>query len=215
MLKTRMTLMLPGGRHGTSLDETFAKNAVFLPPYLYVSGIILIFAKETHNRKKKERASRTVRDASIATDMKRLFNIFSRKRRERLCLARDFVVLAWSGNGLGASELAFMKQLFVQYRLDTELLNVISQAPDAIADTYPTAVEERMKHLVRMVRFALSHGKENAKARSYCRLTARKMGLPDGSAQAVAAWLMACPDSDDRTMAHQLLQKLSSPMGKQ
>ena len=130
--------------------------------------------------------------------MKWLHNFFSRKRRERLCRVRDFVVLAWTGNGLGAAELAFLRQLMARYRFEADLLNVVSQAPDKVADSYPAAAEERALHLVRMVRFALRHGKENDRARAYCRLTARKMGLPQGSSQAAAARLRARPDADDR-----------------
>ena len=145
--------------------------------------------------------------------MKWLHNFFSRKRRERLCRVRDFVVLAWTGNGLGAAELAFLRQLMAHYRFEADLLNVVSQAPDKVADAYPAAAEERALHLVRMVRFALRHGKENDRARAYCRLTARKMGLPQGSSQAAAARLRARPDADDRSVARRLLRNPSPPDG--
>ena len=145
--------------------------------------------------------------------MKWLHNFFSRKRRERLCRVRDFVVLAWTGNGLGAAELAFLRQLMARYRFEADLLNVVSQAPDKVADAYPAAAEERALHLVRMVRFALRHGKENDRARAYCRLTARKMGLPQGSSQAAAARLRARPDADDRSVARRLLRNPSPPDG--
>ena len=126
---------------------------------------------------------------------------------------RDFVVLAWTGNGLGAAELAFLQQLMARYRFEADLLNVVSQAPDKVADAYPAAAEERALHLVRMVRFALRHGKENDRARAYCRLTARKMGLPQGSSQAAAARLRARPDADDRSVARRLLRNPSPPDG--
>ena len=145
--------------------------------------------------------------------MKWLLNLFSRKRRERLCRVRDFVVLAWTGKGLGAAELAFLKQLLTRYRLDADLLNVISQAPDRVADAYPAAAEERALHLVRMVRFALHHDKKNARARAYCRMTARKMGLPEGTSQAAAARLTARPDTDDRALARRLLHAPQPPDG--
>lgn len=150
----------------------------------------------------------------MISNMKWLHDLFSRKRRERLCRVRDFVVLAWTGKGLGADELAFLRKLMTRYRFDADLLNVISQAPDRVADAYPAAAEERALHLVRMVRFALHHDKKNARARAYCRLTARKMGLPEGTSQAAAARLTARPDTDDRSLARRLLHAPQPPDGE-
>lgn len=104
--------------------------------------------------------------------------LMSRKRKGRLCLLRDLVLLAYADGGLCAEEVEFISRFCRAEGLDLQLIDVLSQMPRKVRDVYPREREDGLRYMGMLVQLALVDGPCCEKEMEYCRVVAGKLGLP-------------------------------------